>query len=362
MYLETRKNKHSTKYYLSHSFREGEKVQKIRVYLGSNISNDVLNQRQTKARELLTQQLNSFKIIRSPLQYKFSKREEEIVNKLKRHARLKVMHLSEKDWDRFTGLFTYNTNAIEGNTITQEEVFHILEENKWPFSKPKEDISEIYGVVEAIRYIRKIREHISLDLMKNLHRIIFANSKSFAGEFRKKGTEVGIKDGLGNIVHLGAPSHRIVTLLTELVKWYNQNKKKLPAIVLAAVVHNQFEYIHPFEDGNGRVGRLLMNNILIKNHMPPVNIQLERRKEYYETLRIFQRSGDMKPTIELILKEYKEMEKKLRKEKRKEEKKRKEKRIRKKRRPTSKLSVRNTPTRKLLARKVSTKSRKKKKV
>jgi hypothetical protein len=55
-----------------------------------------------------------------------------------------------------------------------------------------------------------------------------------------------------------------------------------------------------------------MNNILIKNHMPPVNIQMENRKEYYETLRIFQHSGDIKPTIDIILREYKRMEKELR--------------------------------------------------
>ncbi len=314
MYLEQRKTKTSVKYYLAHSFREGGKVHKSRVYLGSNIEKIVLNQRMSKATELLQQQLNSFKIIRSPLKYKFSKREADLVQRLKRHARLKVIHLTEKDWERFTELFTYNTNAIEGSTITQNEVLDIMSQNKWPFSKPKEDISETYGVVEAIKYIRKTKEHISLDLIQELHKIIFNNSKSYAGAVRKRGTEVGIKDGFGNIVHLGAPSGRVVALLTELVKWYSQNKKKLPAVVLAAVVHNQFEYIHPFEDGNGRVGRLLMNNILIKNHMPPVNIQMENRREYYETLRIFQHSGDIKPTIDIILKEYKRMEKELRKE------------------------------------------------
>ncbi|MEK6885976.1 MAG: Fic family protein [Nanoarchaeota archaeon] len=313
MYLEQRKTKTGVKYYLAHSFREGGKVHKSRVYLGSNIEKAVLDQRMTKATELLHQQLNSFKIIRSPLKYKFTKREADLVQKLKRHARLKVIHLTEQDWERFTELFTYNTNAIEGSTITQNEVLDIMSQNKWPQAKPKEDISETYGVVNAIKYIRKTKEHISLDLMLQLHNIIFANSKTYAGAFRKRGTEVGIKDGFGTIVHLGAPSGRVIALLAELVKWYNQNKKKLPPVVLAAVIHNQFEYIHPFEDGNGRVGRLLMNNILIKNHMPPVNIQMDNRREYYETLRIFQHSGDIKPTIDIILKEYKRMEKELRK-------------------------------------------------
>ena len=316
MYLETRKTKKGSKYYLSHSFREGGKVQKIRVYLGSNINKKILHQRQQRAEELLKQQLNSFKIVRSPINYKLYKRERDLISNLKKKAKLKVIHLSEKDWKLFTDLFTYNTNAIEGSTITQEEVFDILEAGKWPISKPKEDISEAYGVAEAIKLIRKSKEHISLKLMTDLHHIIFRNSKSFAGQFRSKGTEVGIRDGFGNIVHLGAPSSRVISLLNELVKWYKLNKDEYPPIVLAAVIHNQFEYIHPFEDGNGRVGRLLLNNILIKNKMPPVNISMEERKEYYETLRIFQRTGDIRPTIELILKEYKLLEKKLKSKKR----------------------------------------------
>lgn len=313
MYLEQRKTLHGTKYYLAHSFREGGKVQKIRVYLGSNLKKKVLKQRQEKASELLRQQVNSFKIIRSPIKYKFSKREIELIKSLKAKARFKVFHLSEEDWQLFTELFTYNTNAIEGSTITQNEVFEILESNKWPFNKPKEEISEAYGMAKAIKHIRKTKVHLSLKLMKDLHKIIFENSKSFAGKFRERGVEVGIRDGLGNIIHLGAPATRVVSLLTELIKWYNKNRKNIPAIVLGIVVHNQFEYIHPFEDGNGRVGRLLLNNILLKHRLPPVNISMKNRRRYYDTLREFQKTGNIKPSIELVLKEYKILRKKLRK-------------------------------------------------
>lgn len=311
MYLEQRKTLHGTKYYLAHSFREGGKVQKIRVYLGSNLKKKVLHQRQEKAAELLKQQVNSFKIIRSPIKYKFSKRELELIKTLRAKAKFKVFHLSEQDWQRFTELFTYNTNAIEGSTITQNEVFELLEQNKWPLNKPKEEISEAYGGAQAIKLIRKTKVHLSLKLIQEIHNIIFENSKSFAGKFRKKGVEVGIRDGLGNIIHLGAPAVRVVPLLNELVKWYNKNRKKLPPIVLAAVVHNQFEYVHPFEDGNGRVGRLLMNNILLKHNLPPVNISMKNRKVYYSTLSDFQHTGNIKPSIELILKEYKLLRKKL---------------------------------------------------
>ncbi len=313
MYLEKRKTKHGTKYYLAHSFREGGKVHKIRVYLGSNLKKRILAQRQEKAKDLLSQQINSFKIIRSPINYKFSKRELTLIKSLKSKSKFKVFHLSEEDWQIFTELFTYNTNAIEGSTITQDEVFDILKKNKWPFNKPKEEISEAYGVAKAINLIRKTKVHLSLKLMKDLHKTIFGNSKEFAGKFRERGVEVGIRDGLGNLIHLGAPASRVVSLLTEMVRWYRKNKDKLPPIVLAVVVHNQFEYIHPFEDGNGRVGRLLLNNILLKHKLPPVNISVKNRKRYYDTLKEFQKTGNIKPSIELVLREYRILRKKLNK-------------------------------------------------
>ena len=313
MYLEIRKTKQGVKYYLAHSFREGGKVQKIRVYLGSNLKKKVLEDRKEKATELLRQQANSFKIIRSPLRYKLTKRDLETIKALKKKRKFEIFHLSEEDWQAFTELFTYNTNAIEGSTITQHEVFEILKENKWPFSKPKEEISEAYGVAKAIQNIRKTKAHISLSMILKIHKTIFENSKAFAGKFRERGVEVGIRDAIGNLIHLGAPAARVKPLLNELIKWYNKNRKKLPPIVLAVVIHNQFEYIHPFEDGNGRVGRLLLNNILLKHNLPPVNISVKNRGKYYKTLKAFQKTGDIKPSIELILKEYRILKKTLKK-------------------------------------------------
>jgi Fic family protein len=296
---------------LAHSFREGGKVKKTRVYLGRDLVKRVLNDRLKKAEELIKQQLHSYRIIRSPIKYEITQHEISLLKSLEKKTNFKIFHLSEKDWEMFTELFTYNTNAIEGSTVTYPEVLDILKNNKWPYSKDKEEISEAYGVAEAIRYIRKTKIHISVPLIKKLHKIVFRNSKTFAGKVRGRGVEVAIKDGTGNIVHLGAPSSRVTSLLTELVKWYNKNRKKYPAIVLAAVIHNQFEVIHPFEDGNGRVGRLLMNNILIKNRMPPVSISMTNRKRYYKSLKEYQTTGNIRPIIETMLKEYKSLRRKL---------------------------------------------------
>jgi Fic family protein len=310
MYIEKRKVRGRALYYLGHSFREGTKVHKIRKYLGANLSLDILKERREKAEKLILEEINQYKIIQDPLQIELPEKEIEFVKKLEIIEKLKVFHLSENQWKVFSELFTYNTNAIEGSELESKEVKEILEEGKWP-KKSKEDIAETYGVNEATQFIREKAEHISLELIKQLHKIVFKNSKSFAGEFRKSGEEVVVRNGIGNIVHMGAPQSRVISLLNELIKWYNKNKDKYPALVLASVVHNQFENIHPFRDGNGRVGRLLLNNILLKNNLPPVNINFKNRAEYYNSLQEYEKNHNLRPTIDLILKEYKLLKKKL---------------------------------------------------
>jgi fido (protein-threonine AMPylation protein) len=310
MYIEKRKEGNGVKYYLAHSFREGGKVHKIREYLGRDLSKRELDRRVEIAKELILEEINQYKIILDPLRFKLSKKEIELIKGLEEKEKLKIFHLSEKQWKTFSELFTYSTNAIEGSELNVGEVKQILEKGKWP-KKSKEDIAEAYGVNEAIKFIRKTNEHISLNLIKKLHKIVFKNSKSFAGEFRKKGEEVVIRDGLGKIIHYGALQSRTIPLLKELINWYKKNRKKYPALILALVVHNQFENIHPFRDGNGRVGRLLLNNILLKNKLPPVNIDFKNRKQYYEALQEYEKKHNLKPMINLILKEFRALKRRL---------------------------------------------------
>jgi Fic family protein len=310
MHIEKRKEGERTKYYLSYSFREGKKVHKIRKFLGKNLSPGMLDERIEKAKNLILEEINHYKVIQDPLHKELTKRELNFIKKLESQIPLKIFHLSEKDWEVFSELFTYNTNAIEGSELNKKEVKEILKENKWPEKKSKADIAEAYGVEDAIKHIRKTKDLLSISLIKKLHHITFKNSKSFAGQLRQPGEEVAVRTRTGIIIHEGAPQSRVKSLLIELINWYKKHKK-LPGLVLAAVVHNQFETIHPFVDGNGRVGRLLMNNILIKNGLPPVNISLENVREYYNSLQEYQKNKNIRPTLELMLKEYKSLKKKL---------------------------------------------------
>ena len=316
MHIEKRKDGAKVKYFLAHSYREGTKVHKFRKYLGIDLSKELLDERQEIAEKLILEEIHKYKIIHDPLTFQLSLAEIASIQQLQAQIPLKISHLSESDWKFFSTLFTYNTNAIEGSRLNQAEVKELLAHDKWP-DKTKEDIAEAFGVASAIAYIRTTKEHVSIELIKEIHHLVFRNSKSFAGKLRKKGEEVIVTDNQGIVVHEGAPAGRIKHLLGELVDWYERNKKKYPGLLLAAVVHNQFENIHPFRDGNGRVGRILLNNILIKHSLPPLNIDFTNRIEYYVSLQKYDKEHDLKPTLELYLKEYRALEKKLAEEKRK---------------------------------------------
>jgi Fic family protein len=311
MYIEIRKAGKNRKYYLAHSFRKGDRVKKIKVYLGLNLSGAELAAKRGGAEAKIKARISAAEAIHDPLKTVLSSSELEELRTLGAKVAIEIHHLSEEEWTSFIESFTYDTNAIEGSMVTAREVKSILERDKWPADKTREDISETYGVAEAIKHIRKIKVPLSLELMKELHLLIFRNSKTFAGKFRKKGEEVVVADAAGNIVHRGAPSTQVLNLLKELTKWYEKNSRRYSPLVLAAVVHNQFENIHPFRDGNGRIGRLLMINILLKHGKPPLNIELRNRQDYYAALQAYQKEGNLRPTIELMLKEYKELRKML---------------------------------------------------
>ncbi len=309
MHIEKRRAGKKTKYYLAHAFRVDGKVRKLRVYLGTDES--ALKKGRNRAEQIIKERMAAHKAISDPFRQALTSKEIEEMKSLEAKGEIFIKHLSEDDWKTFMESFVYDTNAIEGSTVTFTEVKDILEKQKWPREKEKWEISETYGLRDAVSLLRNTKDHLSLELVKELHRLTFRNSKPFAGEFRKLGQEVAVVDGQGAIVHSGAPSAMVVKLLKDLVSWYNKSRTKYPPIVLAAVVHNQFENIHPFADGNGRVGRLLLNNILLKHNKPPVNIELKNRREYYASLREYENNGNIRPTIELILKEYRYLKKLL---------------------------------------------------
>ena len=282
VHVEVRRVNGRKKYYLAHSYRVNSLVRKARVFLGTDLSQSEIERLTGEMRGRLEEKVQSAKRIGDPYRTVLSSQEIKEITLLTTKVEIKLAHLSEEDWKNFTEHFTYDTNAIEGSTVSQKEVRQVLADRQWP-PKSNDEISQTLGVAEAVGYIRKVEDPLSLELIRTLHKIVFKNSKPFAGETRQSsGVEVSVVDSRGAVIHRGAPARWVDSLLRKLARWYHDNKGTYPPFVLAAVVHNQFETIHPFQDGNGRVGRLLLINILIKHRLPPMNIELENRKEYYE--------------------------------------------------------------------------------
>ena len=301
MYLEKRKVGKSIKYYLVHSYREGDKVEKIRRYLGSNLSGKELELERKNAEKIILDEISQISV--DIFSFRLTEKQVEKLNKYQEN--IKVVHLTKEEWQNFKEDFVYNTNAIEGSTIQEEEVSEIL---KKPRAENKEEI-ETKGVSKAVEYIKKTKEDLSLDLLLKLHKLCFEGSKSFAGKFRE--VNVVIRNSRGDILHSGVPKEHLKFALREFVDWYKKNKDKFAPLVLSAIIHNQFEEIHPFQDGNGRVGRLLLNFILIKNKYPPINILLKDRQEYYRTLQEYSKKDNLKPTLDFLIKQYRSTLKKV---------------------------------------------------
>lgn len=304
VHLEVREADGKRRHYLAASYRKGGSVRKVRVFLGTDLSPRELGVRRDRARARLSARLLALQQLPDPYLAELSEAELERLAPLSKvEGLLRVTHFSDDDWARFTATFTYDTNAIEGSTLESGEVANILADDRWP-DKPKEEISEAYGVAKAVKLIRETDDALSLPLMLELHRLAFGNSKPFAGSFRKPGVEVAILGPNREIVHRGAPSQEVPHLLGQLADWYRRHKGRYPPLLLAAVVHDQFESIHPFQDGNGRVGRLLLNNVLLKHGLPPVNIELRNRRAYYDSLQAYEDKHDLRPTLRLLRREY----------------------------------------------------------
>lgn len=295
MFIEKRQTKKSIKYYLVHSFRdEDNKVTKLRHYLGSNLNDKELKEKKKKAEIILKERIESIKT----QVFDFSLSDKEIDSLNRYSDKIKIHHFEDKEWENFTEEFIYNTNAIEGSTVLKDEVHVILQKK----STDNPDEIETKGVQKAINFIRDTDEDLTLKLILKIHKLCFEGSKDYAGQLRD--VEVVIRNRNKEIIHRGASVKDLKKELKEFIDWYKKNKHKFKPLTLAAIVHNQFEDIHPFQDGNGRVGRLLLNFILMKNDYPPINILLKDRAEYYRVLQEYQQNDRLRPTLEFLVKQY----------------------------------------------------------
>jgi len=198
--------------------------------------------------------------------------------------------------DEFLIEFTYNSNAIEGNTLTLKETALVLS-GMTVDQKPLKDHLEAVGHRDAFLYVQEIaksdRELSEYDI-KNIHSLVLMNRPEDKGRYRRVPVRI-----VGAYTEPVQP-YLIEPKMVELLALDKDRRDKMSVLERIARFHLAFEGIHPFIDGNGRTGRLLLNLELIKNSFPPINVKFADRKRYYDAFDAFYRDGNADAMVDLI--------------------------------------------------------------
>jgi Fic family protein len=194
---------------------------------------------------------------------------------------------------------TYHSNAIEGNRLTLKETLLVLREGVTVKGKNLQEHLEAKNHEEAMNFLfdivdSKKRLTLSHHLIRQLHQLVVKDTDSkIAGTYRV--TDVQI---LGS-KHRPPPGYQVQEKMTKFFKWMAKCKNIYHPVEFAALAHHRFVAIHPFEDGNGRTGRLLMNLLLMRNAYPIAIIQKNDRTKYYNALDDAD-DGDMHAIVRIV--------------------------------------------------------------
>lgn len=203
--------------------------------------------------------------------------------------------------EHFEVEMTYNSNAIEGNSLTLRETFLVLNEGITIKGKPLKDHLEATNHKEALDFLYdmvgyKKKITFSEHLIKNLHQLITQNiEKGWAGRYRN--TLVRIT----GTPHQPPNALNVPSLMNDLVRWVGDQQGKMHIVELSAILQHRFVHIHPFFDGNGRTARLIMNVLLLQKGYPLAIILKNDRKRYYRVLQEADK-GNYKPLVEFVAK------------------------------------------------------------
>jgi Fic family protein len=225
--------------------------------------------------------------------------------------------IEERILQKFRLDWNYHSNAIEGNPYTFGETVAFLMEGITAKGKTLKDHLDIKGHDDAIQYLLSIVKDKSFQLteseIRSLHKLLlkepyFSDAVTPSGLPTTKEIQLGkyksspnhVKTPTGAIHYYASPEETPIKM-GELMQWYNEvsGNGEIHPVVIAALFHHQFTAIHPFDDGNGRMARLLMNLILLQKGYPPVVIKQQDRNNYYQVLRRAD-AGEYVPITEYI--------------------------------------------------------------
>ncbi len=277
--------KNKTYYYLEHSIREGKKVIKKEKYLGRKIPSNI-----DKIKKEFVDE------IRKETWYADI---DKIKKNVSKEDRGLPKSIKEKNLQNFAIRFTYDTQRIEGSTLTRRETADLLEKRITPKNKLLRDVQEAEAHRNLFYNVLKFKKDFTLQVMLDWHWTLFNKTKpDIAGSIRKY--QVGIS---GSKFVPPSPVEAY-PMLTEFFKWYKKNRDNLHPVEIAALVHLKLVTIHPFGDGNGRITRLVMNFVLNIKKYPLFDIPYENKNSYYNALERSQVKKDDKIFLQWFVKRY----------------------------------------------------------
>jgi Fic family protein len=280
----------SSRYYLAKDVRVGDKRQKVRIYIGSHepSQEEVEHARAVKGPELEVRaalkkaQLSASNHTSQYLELDAIRRLEEI-RWLYQSARALMstseLEAYEKDFEIH---YVQGTTSIEGNTLDLAETGRLLQEGIVPEGKPLREINEVQNFKRVAAYRNEYRGKVNLAFIRTLHSHLMANiDHDQAGQFRRT---VGI--GIAGCDIQVAPSILIEKELENIIKgYYDSLAHGVHPFEAAILFHYRFEIIHPFVDGNGRVGREILNYMLTREKFPRLLFLGADRERYIDGLR-----------------------------------------------------------------------------
>ena len=198
--------------------------------------------------------------------------------------------------DEFLIEFTYNSNAIEGNTLTLRETAMVLEGITID-QKPLKEHLEIIGHRDAFQYVESlVSEKIEFSeyIIKSIHSLVLMNRPEDKGTYRR------IPVRIMGAFHEPPQPYMVEPMMNELLINHVDRKVTKHLIEAVALFHLDFEGIHPFIDGNGRTGRLLINLELMQHGYPAIDVKFSDRRKYYQAFDEYYRNQNELPMVEMV--------------------------------------------------------------
>lgn len=287
-YTEVRTVGKARKYYRVYTYRHGGRILHRRKYLGADVDQQTLHRRERVADVLLSGTLEKL----------LTTADHELLERIRKRHQAKPRSTRENRYESFIAEFTYDSTGIEGNTLTLRETAAVLFEGTTPYGKSLRELHEVLNHKRAFDYLLQYKGDVNKKFLCELQRLVTENTLRpevayLAGKYRD--VQVFIRGA--KVVP--PPPVQVSREMRSLIAQYHKRGRTHP-VVLAAYLHTAFEAIHPFVDGNGRAGRLLLNFILHKHGYPMVSIPRKMRLRYF-TLLAKAQQGNLQPFLRFII-------------------------------------------------------------